>query len=324
MRAWIAIAFFAALPALAAPLDLNGYQDADGAVRLRDGGDFIDPYFSLKSLLLAQRYGLEAQPALRSFIAWLLPRQRPDGSFDRYCRSRRGIWQACRRADADDALLALWLEALDSAAPAAGTPPAWRRSAALAEAALKRTRDGNDVYRIFADQPVALFMDNVEILDSQRRLAASARLRGNASAALHWGQRASLLERAVEKVFGNGLETPLRISTQTRREAGFYPDQVAQPFGWLHGYPLKPDFARWRAWFYGNGEAWQRYADSDAPWGIIALVALDAGDTDTACGWRMRQAAARGGGHWNILEEISYQAISARAGSACPGQEPRP
>lgn len=311
MRALLAALLLAAAQAMAAPLDLGGYQDPEGPVRLKRGGDFMDPYFALKALLLAQRYGLDAKPALTRLIGWMLPRQKADGSFDRYCRRADGLWEACRRADADDSMLALWIEALDVAAPPEGAPPGWMVSAGWAEAGLERSREATGVYRIFAEQPVALFMDNVEVLAALRHLTASAEKRGDGAAAARWKGRLAALEDGLPRVFGDGLERPLRISTQDRNEWEFYPDGVAQAFGWLHGYPAPADGPRMRRWLAQNGDAWRRFADHNAPWGIIALAALDAGETAVARDWWQRQRKARAGEHWNVLEEAAYQAIGA-------------
>ena len=95
---------------LAAPprplLELDGFIDWTGAITVLHQGDFVDPYFALQALLLAQDNGLDITPAADKWIAWLLVRQKPDATFDRFCQSGQ-LWLGCKSSDADDAVLAM-------------------------------------------------------------------------------------------------------------------------------------------------------------------------------------------------------------------------
>src|SRR3954451_22307134 len=66
--------------------DPNGYQHPDGAISLHYRGDYIEPYFATKALILAQDAGLDVRQPVQHWIQWLLPRQEKNGSFGRYCR----------------------------------------------------------------------------------------------------------------------------------------------------------------------------------------------------------------------------------------------
>ena len=94
---------------------------------MRLNGVGIDPYFAAKALLAASDAQLDARQAALAWIAWLLPRQRPDGSFDRYC-VKNGRYRACADAETDDAMIATWIELLARFAPPDGLPAAWELS----------------------------------------------------------------------------------------------------------------------------------------------------------------------------------------------------
>src|SRR5882724_8832565 len=101
------------------------YQSADGAMALNAGGNYVEPYFATKALIVAQDGGLDIREAAQAWIAWTLPRQQPTGLFRRYCRPHNQSgqdWRDCAAADADDSMLALWMQLLYRMAPASGMP----------------------------------------------------------------------------------------------------------------------------------------------------------------------------------------------------------
>ena len=81
----------------------------DGAITVSAKGNFVDPYFANKALITAFEAGLEVTDLTRNWLAWLLPRQRADGSFNRFCEDGTK-WLSCWRADADDSTLATFLQ----------------------------------------------------------------------------------------------------------------------------------------------------------------------------------------------------------------------
>ena len=76
------------LPASALPkLELQGYVDDSGAITILNGGDTTDPYFALQALLLAHDNGMDISAPALKFANWLVTHQKPDGTFDRFCKS---------------------------------------------------------------------------------------------------------------------------------------------------------------------------------------------------------------------------------------------
>lgn len=104
----------AALLHAAPRLELEGYADADGAITVLHGGDSVDPYFAMQALLLAHENGMDISASAEKFANWLVTRQKPDGTFDRFCRDDNKNWVSCKTADADDSLLAIWMKLLEA------------------------------------------------------------------------------------------------------------------------------------------------------------------------------------------------------------------
>lgn len=297
----------------AAELRLTGYQRPDGAITTYYGGDSVDPYFAMKALLVASDIGLDANAAARRWINWLMPRQLKSGQFERYCLTR-GRFASCRRADADDALLATWMELLVRFSPPGGMPPAWKRSFDKASRYLDSLRDPQlGVFHIAADLPVSLMMDNVEIYSAFRAVGKYSADAEDTEAAQKWTVKADQLEQNILKVFwrpGFGYQ----VSTQERDKVEFYPDTVAQIFPILAGVAPddQPAKVRYAAWMAQHRFVWLQLPETDFPWGLVAQVADKMGDQDAITCWRVRATQFRHGTHWNVLEEALYQAFVAR------------
>ena len=60
----------------------------------------VDPYFVNKALIIALESGAGVSAEVNAWLGWLLPRQRADGGFDRYCGAQKRQWRACMPADA--------------------------------------------------------------------------------------------------------------------------------------------------------------------------------------------------------------------------------
>ena len=54
------------------------FQAPDGALTLNPGGNYVEPYFATKALIVAQDGGLDVREAAEAWIGWALPRQRPE------------------------------------------------------------------------------------------------------------------------------------------------------------------------------------------------------------------------------------------------------
>ncbi|WP_425485216.1 hypothetical protein [Burkholderia guangdongensis] len=305
----------AASPVRAGELDLSPlYQRGDGAITVRLHGTGIDPYFAAKALLGAEDAQLDATRAARAWIAWLLPRQRADGGFDRFC-AKGGQYASCAGADADDSMVATWIELLVRFAPANGLPADWSNSLARADAHLEALLDAKSgVYQISSTQHVALLMDNVEVHSALQAAAAYYVRHGNPERATVWRRRADRLAAAIVRVFWRGSRDGFRASTQEIGDASFYPSKVAQIFPVLSGIraPGESNAARYTQWMRANGPTWLQLASSDYPWGLIALVALRMNDWDTVACWHARSAPYRHGAHWNVLEEALYLSFESR------------
>src|SRR3984893_18228092 len=88
------------LPAGATAFYPETLQAPDGAMTLNPGGNYVEPYFATKALIVAQDGGLDVRDAAAAWIRWVLPRQQPDGPFRRFCRVNRG-WRALPSVGAD-------------------------------------------------------------------------------------------------------------------------------------------------------------------------------------------------------------------------------
>jgi hypothetical protein len=295
--------------------DAGKYQAADGALLLNVGGNEVDPYFANKALVVADDAGLNIHDAALKWIQWLLPRQQKDGRFARYCR-KNGDWRACAAADADDSMLALWLQLLYRVAPEKGLPPEWQASAARAQQHLSSLRNSRlGVYHVSHRDHVALFMDNVEVYWALKDVTAAQRRLGDPQATKTEAEAESLA-RGIKRVFWNAKTQTFRASIQ-KEQPRFYPDVLAQTFPWLASLPLPEGDAAsaWARWKQLYGRAWLSNRYDPHPWGLVALTAVKLGDDATAGCWLEHAASARFGENWNILEEAAYQAVQARVGS---------
>ena len=306
-------ALIASATAISAELDLPGYQRHDGAMTVHINGDTIDPYFATKALLAAQEAGLDIRRSGVKWIEWALQHQRTDGSFDRFCRKDEG-YIVCAHADADDAMMAVWIELLIKLTPPAGMPSSWETSLRMASRYLSGLYDkGTGIYFISNTLRVGLLMDNVEVYSAQNTLRKFYSASGDAVRAHIIANEAAQLRKNIVRVFWQPRLKNLRVSTQKNTKSGFYPDQVAQLYPLIANMPIPLDknttYTRWMA---SNRQAWLWRTDIDYPWGLVALAASKMGDRDTVDCWLAHAHPLRHGQHWNILEETLYQAFTAR------------
>lgn len=298
-------------PASGQPLILDGlYQRPDGAITVLLNGDVVDPYFASKSLLAAADLHVDAHASAQAWIHWLLVYQHPDGRFDRYC-IKGGHYSRCAAADADDAMMAVWIELLIRYAPAAGMPPVWRDSIDKAHRYLATLRDARTgVYNISATLPVALLMDNVEIYSALRTLADYRASVHDKAGARRVQDDADALARAIVTTFWSP-DHGFRASTQVINEGDFYPTKVAQLFPMLSGLavPGQDAQASYAKWMRDNCRTWLAMAAHDYPWGLVALAAYKAGDMKSVACWYSNSGPYRHGAHWNVLEETLYVTV---------------
>lgn len=295
----------AAVAAQAYPLSLDGYAGADGAISVQHQGDTIDPYFALQALLLAHEFGLDAGPYARRWADWLVSRQKPDATFDRFCRAGP-VWAPCKTADADDTLLALWLKLLDTMPEGLAQSPVWRKSRDSSVQALQRLIDPQrGVYLVSPVYPHALFMDNLEVLSYSQPCQRDC---GQVDA------RRRRLERSIHDTFWNPDTGRFLVSTQPGQltvAPTFYPEYVAQLYPMLFSFKLQALDQRvhYRDWMRQHRASWLSQSKTDFAWGLVAIVALKARDFETAGCWLRYTAGARGSAHWIVTDEVVHQIL---------------
>jgi hypothetical protein len=325
-----------AIPAIAQTRSLElkstGYQLENGAITLAHQGQFIDPYFAIRALLSAHSVGMDIERAALAYIDWQLPRQEASGLFKRYCLEQKlapqdsaqhaladqpAVWRACADADADDALLAMWIELLYLMAPNQGLPPEWKKSVLLARSQLALIYDKiRGIYVISRSNRVGLLMDNIEIYAALRSTAEQQKRLGLHQLAQKSALQAKQLEQAVQKVFRPSGQGDFRISTQAPETSRFYPEQVGQVFAPLFAMRVgqldakKSGQHTLSKWLDEHQVAWLAHEKDHFPWGLIALAAEKNEAPDTARLWVERALPLRHSERWNVLEEAIFQALS--------------
>ncbi|HEV3038925.1 MAG TPA: hypothetical protein VHA33_14200 [Candidatus Angelobacter sp.] len=291
----------------------QNYRSADGALVLQTNGDYVEPYFAAKALITAQDAGLDIHEAGLSWIRWALQRQRKDGRFDRY-RQKNGEWKPSGPADADDSMLALWLQLLYRLSPDSGIPPEWQESVRKAQSQLDKLRNGRlGIYHVSGRNHVALFMDNMEVYAALKDIALAQARFGDQKLSQSTGKKARDLAAAIDHVFWDKDHKWFRSSIQKVQPA-FYPDVVAQVYPLLADFPLKDENARsaWSKWRAKFASAWLKDLYDPHPWGLVALAAMKTGDKNSALCWLARSESLRYSSHWNILEEAVFQGLEAQ------------
>ena len=290
--------------AAAALAELKAFQTADGALVTQVGQDLVDPYFANKALIIAVDAGVDVRPQTLAWLDWLLPRQRADGGFDRFCGARTGAWRACMAADADDATAATTLHLLSLVQSRSWLDARQNAQARVAERAASGMLDSlydpdNGLYRVFAATPVYYLMDNLEVYDALR--------------AQKRGPQATALASAIRKRF-RGLIAWQPAIPAIEPEA-FYPHALARTYLWSSGIlsdsERGADIANWLAQY---SDLWiGRHRDPFA-WGIVAWNIHSVAPAEAAC-WRqsVRQAGDKLG--WTVLD-ASADAALARQGIA--------
>ena len=178
----------------------------------------------MRALNTAADLGANVDSLARGYIAWQLRRLDIDSAFKRYCFGEDSTWTSCGAPDADDAALALWIELLYRTAGKRRLPAEWKRSADESRHALAALLHSTaKVYRVSTSVPVALFMDNVEVLSALETSAATgAAAVGGDRRPLSRG--ASRLRAAITRQFWDGRNRRYRVSSQVGDvQDRFYP-----------------------------------------------------------------------------------------------------
>ena len=294
--------------ASAAPrLDLGGYADESGAITVLHKGDSADPYFAMQALMLAHENGMDVSVPAEKFVNWLVPRQKPDGTFDRFCRGADKKWVSCKTADADDSLLALWMKLLETMPTQLAKNPVWNKSYEISKASLAHLyQPSRGIYMVSPVVLHGLFMDNLEVWSRMVHLKQPQ-------------QRADSdkLARAIHDTFWDPVNKRFLVSTQLEQRAqtpAFYPDRVAQIFPLMFDFPLLPATARsyYRSWMASHRAEWLVQGEADYPWGLLAVLALRQNDKVSAGCWLRQATPLRHSARWAVSDEASYQILLSR------------
>ena len=287
-------------------LDLTGYLDETGAISILHGGNTTDPYFALQALLLAHDNGLDISTAATKFANWLTPLQKPDGTFDRFCKSPNKTWTSCKTADADDSLLALWMLVLQTMPQKLNANPAWLKSYSIASKALDQLyQPSRGVYMVSPVYLHGLLMDNLEVWSLK---ASSPRAQQ---------KEADDLAAAINNTFWRSASKQFLVSTQLEQQSEkpqFYPDHVAQIFPLLVDFKLLPQTPRlyYQSWMRKHRAEWLKQGEKDYPWGLLAVLALRQGDMRGASCWLRENAAMRHSNRWAVTDEVAFQILASR------------
>lgn len=298
--------------------DAPPYIHDDGAITVHARGLAIDPYFATKSLLTAHSAGLDISRVGKRWIEWLRPRQKPDGSFDRYQQNTVGGWESVAPADADDAILALWIELLYSLAPDAGMPAEWQPSVTRALSLLQSLRDPKTgIYVVSHTTPVGLLMDNVEVYGALKNIARHQQRLGYAGDARYTTAQANILADAINRVFWDAARKEYTISTQPTPRGTFYPHAVAQLYPLLKGMPTplisdESPGITYQRWLDDYRTDWLDMTSDHYPWGLVALTGWQLGIREPAASWQTVATPFRHGERWNILEEAVMRVFEAQ------------
>jgi hypothetical protein len=305
--ALVALMAPAAFAKTAPRLDLGGYTDKGGAITILHGGDSADPYFAMQALLLAHDNGMDISAPAEKFVNWLLPYQKPDGTFDRFCRAKDSPWAACKAADADDSLLALWMKLLQTMPAQLKKNPAWMKSHAISERSLEHLfQPSRGIYMVSPLVLHGLFMDNLEVWSLKARLKSPKQ-----------PLEAGKLAKAIHATFWDPVNKRFLVSTQLEQRSqkpAFYPDHVAQVFPLLVDFPLLPSDAKshYRAWMTAHRADWLSQGKADYPWGLLAVLALRQNDPASARCWLREAGSLRHSARWAITDEASYQVVVSK------------
>ncbi len=295
------------------------YVRPDGAIMTFTSGNLVDPYFPIKSLLMAHDNGMDITKLALPWINWMLAHQEPDGLFMRYCIKKQPsgeVYEVCGPADADDALLAMWIELLYRMAPKGGMPVNWKLSADKAQYQLDSIFDSKRIlFFISKSLQSSLLMDNLEIYSSFKRIEKEAIRIGDSKTGIDYRAKAEYIRNGIVGNFWDNKNKRFVASTQKRDDTSFYPDTVVQLMPMMHKL-LIPQITSYNAfykkWMKYHRDEWFALIGNDYPWGLLAVFAAKRNDIKTSHCWLQMATAYRGSNVWNVLDEVSYQIVEAK------------
>lgn len=295
----------AALPFAAqsadAPPPSTAFRTDDGAYLTTQGGELVDPYFVNKSMIMALESGMDIAQPLNDWLRWLMPHQRADGGFDRFCKTSRG-WRACMKADADDSTAATTIQMVALAEQknllAADVRQPARKASQRARVLLDSLLDKPlGLYRVFVDQPTYYLMDNAEV-------HAALLATGSKTAA---GQLAAAMRRQFSP---DGQQWNPAIPPYEKQS--FYPHALAQSYLW-HGNIVDTATAgaSMAAWLAHHSRRWLSRSDDAFAWGLVAWNLADLAPAEAGC-WRKSVHPLPAGVGWTVLDAFANEALAKR------------
>lgn len=286
-----------------APLDLSGYADKQGSISIQYQGNTVDPYFVLQALLLAKENGLDISSYAMTWANWLVTRQKPDGTFDRFCMNGP-VWVPCKTADADDALMAIWLKYLGTMPVELKSNPIWIKSFHQSSANLQHLlQPSRGIYMVSPVYLHGLFMDNLEVLSYLQDGDNPEQVRA-----------ANQLAKGIQSTFWDVQNQRFLVSTQFEQKASatsFYPDQVAQIFPLLFDFKLQHADRKtyYQQWMKKYRAIWLAQSRNDFAWGLIAVISYQQGDRISAGCWLRESSSAQRTSHWIVTDEVAKQIL---------------
>ncbi len=260
----------------------------------------VDPYFANQALITEIQGGVNVTHEVINWLRWLLPRQRTDGGFDRYCLKGK-VWQSCAKADADDSTAATTIQLIAlSKAKLPGDLRAQAETASQkANRMLQRLRLPTGTYKTHIDPAapvVEYLMDNAEVYaafkdSGQHQLAAE-------------------LKKAIEQRFKVGADT-WEPAYPLYAKFAFYPHALAYTYRWHNGLvdasKLTAEAANWMAIY---GKTWLARKADPYPWGITAWGMHQGAPIGARC-WRAHVASIKRTEKWTVLDQAADDALAA-------------
>lgn len=303
---WIASAAMAWQLAGAAQPDeppaLVAFATGDGAYYTTLGGQVVDPYFVNKGFTIALQAGVPLRAELQQWLAWLLPRQRLDGGFDRFCPTADTAWRSCMGADADDSMAATTIEMLHLARQkqwlTPGQQAAAQQAIARSQQLLARLRNpSNQLYKALLDTELYYLMDNIEVYEALR--AAEGAQAGPAS---------KQLAAAINRRFRSGSDWKPALPEYDRPR--FYPHTLASAYLWQTGVISRAESDRATAqWLAQHGSAWLSRSEDHYAWGLVAWKMRQTAPIQAAC-WRASLRPFQPAVGWTVLDAMIDHALA--------------
>ncbi|GAB2811658.1 hypothetical protein GCM10027276_10630 [Comamonas piscis] len=295
----------------AEPPALAEFATGDGAYYTTLGGQVVDPYFINKGFTIALQADVPLKAELRRWLAWLLPRQRVDGGFDRFCPAGDNSWRSCMGADADDSMAATTIEMLHQA-----QQKKWLTSSQLvaADQAIARSQQlltrlrnpKNQLYKALLNTELYYLMDNIEVYEALRVTEGAQA-----------GPASKQLAAAINRNFRSGSDWKPALPEYDRSQ--FYPHTLASAYLWQTGVISRAESDRATAqWLAQHGRAWLSRSEDDYAWGLVAWKMRQTAPIQAAC-WRASLRPFQPAVGWTVLDAMIDQALAHTGiGTQCP------